>query len=906
MEASRQLVPPSSPTPARISRLSRAALEFCGGLALRLALLLAMGALAPLPQDVAAPLIPALWGLGLLLLVRDWRPLDLPWLLLPLAAAALPAPLRGFGLAAAACAPTLARQASGSRLARLALVAAPLSLLIHVPGFQFVFEGAATAANSILGLLSGHALQWGPGPLGLGLLAFFLVDAWLAAPPRSRFFERVAFLRLLLPLAAWLLHQAVWLGLQPPTPAGPQLAPLASLALLLAIASRDWAQTRSRGKRFRPTGRQAMLAAGLSGLALLGLVAAATAPGGGRVDGLRIAFREAGDWSWEVGRHGERPGPRLGGLLEVLRAWGAEVSILSDSTLLESLDDIDIVFAVHPKGPADPRLRVRLFDYMRGGGSLLVVGEHTDVGGILEGVNTLIEPSGIRLRNDSAIPALRGWNWAWCQRALLAPTTRGLENSDDLGISIGGSLDVSWPAMPLIVGTQAFSDIGNPDNPRGKLGDNRWNWGERFGDLPLVAGERVGRGRLMVVGDTSGLMSLSSFRVWPFYLQLVAGLGAPSPWESRVPLAALAALLALAAWMASCGGAYARQVLGLAWLGAALLVAGRLDPRLPAPVQPERIGWVDAAHLPNWMYDSNLDWSVMSVAESIFNADLLPLFHFPGQGAPPATSPFLLLSGPAREIEPAEVDALAAWVESGGHLVLAVDARRGRPAAGLLARFGLRLLDTPLGTAPEAVDAEGAPLGFEFYEAWPFACEAGVDTLASCWGYPIVVERRLGSGRLSVVGDERFFSRRFIEGPNARGGKPLNTARRFLADLGGTPAREPSDPAELAWLREHAADLHRPVVPPPKRPQESFEASRARAWSLLGIQPSHPPGDAPAETVSRIPASGSIEARRMAAQRQLEARRQAARQLAARRAAEGGSPAATSLAPPSPAPGERP
>lgn len=866
------------PDPSILPRPVRWAGMLCalaGALALRLALLGAAGAFPALPQDLTAPLLPAIWALGLLLTVPRWKAVDLLWLLPALLAAALPAPLRAFGFVLAAAAPPVSRQADGRRLARLGLTAALLSLLVWTPAFQFLLEALASTADGILGLVAGHPLRLGPGALGLPLLLFFLADGFLAPRQGAR---RLARLLPALPALVWLVAWTVWLRVHPEPPASLGLGLPLGLASLLFLAARP-ALPRSAPRETEP----APFSAGrlglplLAGLALWAFGLAATAPGHAPVDGLRVAFREAGDWSWETGRQGQRPGPRIGGLLETLKAWGATVEILPDSALLARAADFDLVFAVHPSGAAAPALRDGLFRFMERGGSLVVVGEHTDVGGILEGVNSLIEPSGIRLRDDSAIPALRGWNWAGAQRALLSPATRSLKRSDDFGVSIGGSLAVSWPAEPLVVGTTAFSDAGDAANPRGKLGDNRWGWAERYGDLPLAAQQRVGRGRLVVIGDTSGLMSLSSYRVWPFHLELAAALGAPSAWNGRGPLLVLALLLAAAALSTDRAGGSLRG-LGFAWLGAAALLAGRLESRPPAPVHPERIAWLDAAWLPNWMHDSNLDWAATSLVESIFNAGLLPLERFDAEAPPPAGSRFLLLSGPARELPADEIERLADWVEGGGHLVVAADFRRGAPLEGLLARFGLRLLDVPLGTAPEAVDGLGRPLGFEFYEAWPFACDGEIDTLASCWGYPLIVESRLGAGRLSAVGDERFFSKAFIEGPSARGGKPLNTARRFLADLGRPKARPVRDAAEDAWLREHGAELHRPVVPAPERQAPTFTASRARAWGLLGIRPAYPPGDPPASgAASPLPGGGTPEARRLAAQRQQAARLQAAR-----------------------------
>jgi ABC-type uncharacterized transport system involved in gliding motility auxiliary subunit len=64
-----------------------------------------------------------------------------------------------------------------------------------------------------------------------------------------------------------------------------------------------------------------------------------------------------------------------------------------------------------------------------------------------------------------------------------------------------------------------------------------------------------------------------------------------------------------------------------------------------------------------------------------------------GAAAPPADAGLLVLAGPTRDLRPAEVEALAAFVSGGGKLLLLCDPGTPPSVAALLRRFGVELTD---------------------------------------------------------------------------------------------------------------------------------------------------------------------------------------------------------------------
>ena len=179
---------------------------------------------------------------------------------------------------------------------------------------------------------------------------------------------------------------------------------------------------------------------------------------------------------------------------------------------------------------------------------MLVLGDHTDVFGLMRGFNSLLEPLGIRFRFDSAFKAREGWRG--CQAAAPDAVAWGWDEENP-GVAVGASLELSGSARPLLMGRYGFSDVGVRENYVGSfLGNYTYDRGERLGDVVLVATLTHGRGRIVVWGDTSAFQGASSY-----YARVVgpmlAWLARPSAWTERPPIriAAAAGLLAVLIWL---------------------------------------------------------------------------------------------------------------------------------------------------------------------------------------------------------------------------------------------------------------------------------------------------------------------------------------------------------------------
>jgi hypothetical protein len=139
-------------------------------------------------------------------------------------------------------------------------------------------------------------------------------------------------------------------------------------------------------------------------------------------------------------------------------------------------------------------------DFVNAGGTLIVLGDHTDVFGLMEGFNSLLDVFGIEFQFDSAYPARQGW------RGCAVPSSDAVAwrwERDHCGVAIGALLKLGGNARPLVTGRYAHSDHGFRANAVGSfLGNYRYDAGEQVGDLALAAVCSSGSGRVIVWGDT--------------------------------------------------------------------------------------------------------------------------------------------------------------------------------------------------------------------------------------------------------------------------------------------------------------------------------------------------------------------------------------------------------------------
>jgi hypothetical protein len=561
----------------------------------------------------------------------------------------------------------------------------------------------------------------------------------------------------------------------------------------------------------RQFGRRFLLALAAIFMAVLLPFVAVSAPSRLDLQGKKIVFYEKGFLNWLKPTHGSygRLGSGMYGMLPVLlESLGAKCLIspeLSDA----DIKDANVLAIIFPDDPWQPGQVERIHSFVRRGGSLLVLGEHTtcDPNGSNR-FNEILAPTAMRVRFDCATFAVGGWLQSY--EALNHPATAGIaDDQNQFGVVIGASVLARWPARPLLVGRWGWTDDGDVASERAMMGNDRYDSGEKLGDIVLVAEQPLGKGRIIAFGDTSGLSNAIDVSSYQFTTRLFAYLAngnahAHTAWRQVVALLAGAILIAL---VSRRPGPW-KSLLVAVGLTASLLACTVADPAranlLPdgRRSKPDNLAYIDASHMETCSGESWRPDGLGGLALTLMRSGYLTL-DLPEFTPERLERAGLLISvTPARAFSPAEVEMVKAFVNNGGTFILTTGYEQRMPCLPLLDVFGLQLGTPQSGSLePEPLghfkspylESEGKRVYVRFHAAWPLAAgEPNAQVIA--YGrdnQPVIIMRRLGAGRFLLIGDPCFAMNMNLEYEN---GAPFEGLREnadfwrwLLAMIRGEP-----------------------------------------------------------------------------------------------------------------------
>ena len=675
-----------------------------------------------------------------------------------------------------------------------------------VPAVWYALCAVSEGWSSGLGYILRHSLQLGPSVLGLPLLLlcflYSMVGLSQTPPGPGRWWRLVATLAGV--LSALLVYGGFLWG--------------------VAVARGQGSLEATQAWLFQAVQNGHLLLFGLAWLPVAGFSAPApqgTAPASGWLQpgigllGLTLSLlvlrwpsgQEGGKWgrvvvfdgrpshlvSWAApteGTYGERSGGMYGMWPVYLERMGFTVRKTEPDVPLqrEDLSGTAVFVTINPDVPFTPRERKALWEFVAAGGGLLVLGEHTG-GGNWRALNDLLQPFAIRLHFDTAWPTRSAWVDSLEVRPPATAWTAGSERS--IGVEVGASLRVQSPAWPLVVGRFGWADQGDWHNKdKAYLGDTRWTFGERLGDLVLAAAERYGQGRVVVFGDTSTFQNTTLQETYPFVQGLFRWLCRPEVERPSVAvgiagLLLLGALLAFWPWHGSSG----------VWVLSALLVWGTgtwgvakqgPPPEVPRVESRRPVAYVDTAHLNRFSNVADSKRATWGLTYNLIRAGYLPLRGHEGWGpeAPPDTRLWVIIA-PLRPYSGREIAEVRRFAQRGGLVLVTLGHEEAEPAEDLLSAWRCRIDSTPLGSCE--VPWEGDDLPVHFYKAWPVEARMpGARAVLTHAGYPVVVFCPDGTGGLLLIGDSDFLLNCNLEG---KGGYWLGNIR-FLRWLLATYTAE--------------------------------------------------------------------------------------------------------------------
>ncbi len=368
------------------------------------------------------------------------------------------------------------------------------------------------------------------------------------------------------------------------------------------------------------------------------------------------------------------------------------------------LGSADVVLLLHPNETLSVDRQQRIWNYVQQGGSLLIVTDSFQPEYGLVGLPpNLLEPVSIRVRENSAVSEAGYWERNMSFAGIPAAAVCNLRGSR-LMTSGGPSLEVRWPARPLLVGRWSWSSpqFGTAWNGA------QWVAGQQLGDLPLMAEQRYGKGNVIVVSDGSNFTNEGLAEGYSFVGATLSYLanrqsGSGAWWRQSGVMLGCLMLVSILLLRPQPWQLFGSSLVILV----ALLVcqrvsedASRIVPDgtlIQSPTMPigNRVAYIDASHVEPF---NQMDWvfhAIDGLQLTLMRNGYLPLF------APEITRErlercgMLISIAPARKFTRGERQIIADFVRDGGILICTVGAKNPRHrlscSTSLACRFPPRL-----------------------------------------------------------------------------------------------------------------------------------------------------------------------------------------------------------------------
>lgn len=416
-----------------------------------------------------------------------------------------------------------------------------------------------------------------------------------------------------------------------------------------------------------------------------------------------------------------------------------------------------------------------IWEYIANGGSLLVIGDHTNVGGIQTPLNDLLAPVGVRFRFDAALPLDEQFKWLSCVHLLHHPITAPLPSIHVLQYGIGASLDIPLTAVPIVIGDSALSDAGDPLNEDiAYLGDYEYNKGEHLGDVVLVAGAFYGNGKVLVFGDTSTFQNPALPFSFSFLSSTFTWLTSTHTVQTTTFQIGGSLLLLLAAVLVY--RFFRKKTTTFAIfpfvLCMALLFSPMVTPLLGNTLgvaNPENLVLIDSSHGERFSLNSFTGESINGLIVNLQRNNLLPVLLREFSEEKILASKLLIFNAPTKAFTSEEVTFLRSYMADGGIVLLATGYDDKETSLPLLKTFNVDIGQTPLGPVPYV---EGNLTYYQneprFVDSWPlsFPKEQALSYYNFTWqnfSFHLVVFLQHGAGGLLVISDSQYLLDKNLE-----------------------------------------------------------------------------------------------------------------------------------------------
>ena len=446
--------------------------------------------------------------------------------------------------------------------------------------------------------------------------------------------------------------------------------------------------------------------------------------------------------------------------------------IESNEVTADLLQDIDIFVVTNINKSFFPNEKQVIWEFVEKGGSLLVLGDHTNVGGIQEPLNDLLKPIEISFQFDSALPLDSKFNWLTCYQLIHNPITYNTKEFDEIQISVGASLNTSVNAIPLIIGRYGLSDKGDLLNQDiSYLGDYQYNQGEQLGDIILAAATYYGEGKVIVFGDTSTFQNSALPYSYSFIYNIIFWLDSEQTATTKLLQTGISIVLLLATLILVFTYKKTRipsAIFPIAFT-LALSISFLVNPLLIPDMQISgNVVYIDASHNERFNLEPFTDKSINGLILNLNRNGFLPIILREFLQGKIEKSKIFILNAPTQSLTTDEIDFINKYMSNGGIIILATGYPDKEASNNLLKKYSLDILNVPLGPFPYV---EENPEEYEneprFVDSWPivFNENQGRSFYNFSWyiDYHLMVFVKQGKGGLLLISDSQYLLDKNVE-----------------------------------------------------------------------------------------------------------------------------------------------